>query len=306
MRFLSSTITLLLLFTNLLCRAQTDSLKNWELAGDVSLNINQVHFKHWAAGGQSALSLLGSLSYDINYQKKNVDWLNQFSGYIGASKAGKRAAFQKNHDFIEYNSRLTIAHKKRTHFVLFGNLITQMAKGYLEENPSLRVSNFFAPAYVTEGVGFEYRSLKYNSDSLFFAVISPGAAKHTIVSDPKVDGKVYGLSRANGVKSEFGIYFQTGLKKQLLERTILCTQLQLYTNYLQNFGNIDVNWKTQLIVAANKWINIKLMTHLVFDDDFNLPAFTDLNADGLVEVAATGPKLQFMEILGVGIVIKLN
>ena len=305
MRFLSLIITLALLFTGLSGRAQTASQKNWESAGDVSLNINQVHLKNWAPGGQSALSLLGSLGYHANYQTKSIAWLNQFSGYFGAVKAGKGADLQKNHDFLEYNSRLSIAHKKRTHFVLFGNVITQLAKGYLENNKAHRISNFFAPAYVTEGVGFEYRSLKYSADSLFFAVISPAAAKHTIVSDPRVNGKIYGLSSTNGVRSELGVYFQAGLKKQILERTNLSTQLQLYSNYLKNFGNIDVNWRTQLTVAANKWINLQLMTHLVFDDDSNLPAFTDLNADGFTEVTATGPKLQFMEILGVGVVIKL-
>jgi len=305
MRFFSFIITLLLLFTSFICRAQTDSIKHWQLAGDISLHVNQVHLENWAPGGQSSLSLLGSISYHFNYQKDRVAWINQFSGYFGGIKAGKGADLQKNHDFFEYNSRLSIAHKKRTHYVFFGNVITQVAKGYLENNKSKRVSSFFAPAYLTEGIGVEYRSLKYSTDSLFFAVISPLAVKHTIVSDPMVDGTIYGLSSANGVKSELGLYFQTGLKKKILERTILSTQLQLYTNYLNDFGNIDVNWKTILIVEANKWINIQLMTHLVFDDDTMQIAFTDLDADGFAEVTASGPKLQFMEVLGVGIVFKL-
>ena len=164
----------------------------------------------------------------------------------------------------------------------------------------------FSPGYITEGVGYEYRDENFKTDSRFFFVFAPLAGKQTIVLDDNIDGSLYGLKSLNGVRHELGMYLQTGLKRKILERTYLSTDLQLYTNYLYDFGNIDVNWKTALSVHANKWISMHLMASLVYNDDTKVPQFADLNGDGINEPAGAAKKLQLMQILGLGVSIKLK
>jgi len=289
-------------------KAQTDSLNFWHTSGKSSIQLNQAHFSNWAGGGHTAISLSGSLEYDAFYQKGSTGWINSYAQFYGISKLGKGTNFKKNHDIVELNSRVSFAHKKRTHFIAFTNVLTQIAKGYNGEagDNSNHVSNMFSPGYITEGLGYEYRDDNYKTDSLFFVVFAPLTGKQTIVLDDNVDGTMYGLSSLNGVRNELGMFLQAGFKRKILERTFLSTDLQLYTNYLSEFGNIDVNWRTALAVHANKWITMQLMANLVYNDDTKVPQFADLNSDGFNEAVGVSRKLQLMQTLGLGVTIKLK
>lgn len=289
-------------------KAQTDSLRFWQSSGKGSIQLNQTHFSNWASGGHTGISISGSLEYDAFYQKGSTGWINSYSQFYGISKLGKGTDFKKNHDVVDLNSRLSFAHTKRTHFILFTNVLTQIAKGYHEAagGNSNHSSSIFSPGYITEGFGYEYRDKNFKTDSLFFVIFSPLAGKQTIVLDDNIDGSMYGLKSLNGVRHELGMYLQAGLKRKILERTYLSTDIKLYTNYLYEFGNIDMNWKTALSVHANKWISMQLMASLVFDDDTKLPQFADLNGDGINEAVGVAKKLQLMQILGLGVTIKLK
>ncbi len=289
-------------------KAQTDSLRFWHTSGKSSIQLNQAHFSNWAGGGHTAISLSGSLEYDAFYQKGKTGWINTYAQFYGISKLGKGTNFRKNHDIVELNSRVSFAHKKRTHFIAFTNVLTQVAKGFSGEagDNSNHVSSLFSPGYITEGLGYEYRDENYKTDSLFFVVFAPIAGKQTIVLDNNVDGTLYGLKSSNGVRSEMGMFIQAGFKRKILERTFLSTDLQLYTNYLSEFGNIDVNWRTALAVHANKWITMQLMANLVYNDDTMVPQFADLNSDGFNEAVGVSRKLQLMQTLGLGVTIKLK
>lgn len=298
-------LTISIIFLASFAKAQIDTVKHWQTSGKVSVQLNQSHFSNWAGGGHTALSLSGNLELDANYQKGKLSWINKISEFYGISKLGKGTKFFKNHDVLEINSRLTLAHKPRTHFVVFGNLISQLANGYHQEADGLhRISGFLSPAYITEGLGYEFRSLKFTPDNQFFVVLSPLAGKQTVVLSKKIEETNFGLQSQNSVRHEFGAYLQGGLKKEVLERTHISTQVLFFTNYTEDFGNVDVNWKTQLEVLANKWISMTLTTHLVYDHDVSLPTFEDVNFDGDKEVVSLGPKLQFMEVLGLGLTAK--
>lgn len=78
------------------------------------------------------------------------------------------------------------------------------------------------------------------------------------------------------------------------------TKLELFSNYLNNPQNIDVNWETLLSMKVNKYISATFSTTLIYDHDINIPV--DKNNDGVVEKA--GPRVQFREVLGVGLSYK--
>ena len=61
-------------------------------------------------------------------------------------------------------------------------------------------------------------------------------------------------------------------------------------------GLIQLGWETQIAFKVNKYITANVNTHLLYDDDINIAV--DKNKDGLLE--ASGPRVQFKEILGVG------
>ena len=65
------------------------------------------------------------------------------------------------------------------------------------------------------------------------------------------------------------------------------TKIDLFSNYLKDPQNIDVNWENILALKVNKYISINVNTQLVYDAD--------------VKINNGKAKVQFKEILGVGI-----
>ena len=56
---------------------------------------------------------------------------------------------------------------------------------------------------------------------------------------------------------------------------------------------MDVRWEVQLNMAINKWFSTTLSTNLLYDNDVKIA-----QKDG-----TAGPRVQFKEVLGVGLQI---
>lgn len=70
----------------------------------------------------------------------------------------------------------------------------------------------------------------------------------------------------------------------------------MFSNYLHNPQNIDIDWETLLAVKVSKWITMNLTTTLLYDDDIKVAV--DRNNDGVMDGEAV--RTQFKEVLGVG------
>jgi len=76
--------------------------------------------------------------------------------------------------------------------------------------------------------------------------------------------------------------------------------VDLFSNYLHNPQNIDVNWQVLINMKVNKFLSASITTHIIYDDDIMIPL--DRNEDGITE--GKGPRTQFKEVLGVGLSYK--
>ena len=72
--------------------------------------------------------------------------------------------------------------------------------------------------------------------------------------------------------------------------------LSLYTDYINSFGNIDVDWEINFDLTINKYVSANVGSHFLFDDD--IKSKKDTNNDGTFELS--GPKIQVKQVLGVG------
>ena len=77
-----------------------------------------------------------------------------------------------------------------------------------------------------------------------------------------------------------------------LENVNLITTADFFTPYNKDFGNVDVNWDVLISMKINKVLSATLNMTLKYDND--VKTFTD-------EGVERGPKVQFKEILGVGL-----
>ena len=81
----------------------------------------------------------------------------------------------------------------------------------------------------------------------------------------------------------------------------LTSSLGMFSNYIENPENVDINWDLLILMKVNKFITASINTNLIYDDDVNITR--DKNGDGINEI--NGPRTQFKEIIGIGFSYKL-
>jgi hypothetical protein len=81
----------------------------------------------------------------------------------------------------------------------------------------------------------------------------------------------------------------------------LGTKIELFSNYLDRPQNIDVNWEMLIGMKINKLLSASISTQLIYDNDIPVPIERDVNG---IKVSDVGPRLQFKEILALGLSYK--
>jgi hypothetical protein len=271
--------------------AEPDSLKAWKFGGNGLLNVSQAAFSNWAAGGDNSLGLDAAVNLKANYRKGRHAWVNSLDlaygfQYLGI---GDDAEFRKTNDKLEFTTAYGYRMKEKGKWLLSGlvNFKTQFAPGYNYPDDSTLISKFMAPGYLIAGVGFSYVPAKW-----VYFYLSPASVRMTFVMDDSLSAQgQFGVDPGKNLKTEFGAYFRADMNKDLATNINLASTLELYTNYLKDFGNIDVNWNLLLTMKVNKWLAASINTQFIYDDDINI---SNQGGHG-------GPKLQFKEIIGVGL-----
>jgi hypothetical protein len=302
---------LLLLFTGFIASAQTrDSTKNWIKGGDLGLSFSQSSFTNWAAGGENAVSLTAYTNVFSNYKKGNNAWDNSLSLAYGLLQSGHTAP-RKNEDKIDFTSKYgRLAFLKHWYYTAMVNAKTQFADGYNYPDDSTVISRFAAPAYVLASLGLDYKT----ADGTFSLFLSPATLKSTIVNDTRLaNAGAYGVEAAEldtagvvikegkKVRYELGGYVRAQYKRDIAKNVNLATKLELFSNYLDNPQNIDVNWEILLNMKINKFMTANVATQMIYDHDIPVPVERQENG---IKVMGTGPRLQFKEVLSLGLSYK--
>lgn len=273
----------------------------WDKGAKGTFLLNQVTLSNWQAGGQNSVSGNLALNFFANYYHKKWRWANRLD--IGYGKQWANDLLIKTDDRFELNSRADRTISKNWSASLNLNFRTQFENGFENPEDLVPISTFLAPAYTILGIGFTY-----SPSDKFSVFLSPATMKYTLVNDQRLaDLGSYGVEAAeidtNGTiitsgkkhRIEVGAYVNAYFKTPVMKNITFESKLDLFSNYLNNPQNIDVNWENGLFMKVNKYITVNLVAHLIYDDDI---LFTD--ADGV------GPRTQFRQSLGVGLSYQLR
>ena len=268
-----------------------DSLKAWFVTGSGLLTLSQAAFSNWSAGGENSVGLDAAINLKANYRKGRHAWANTLDLGYGFQflGIGDNAEFRKTNDKLELTTAYGYQLKEEGKWLLSGlvNFKTQFANGYAYPDDSTVISKFMAPGYLVAGVGITYVPAKW-----VYFYLSPASARMTFVLDDTLSAQgQFGVDPGKNMRTEFGAYFRGDMNKDLAKNINLASTLELYTNYLKDFGNIDVNWNVLLTMKVNKWLAATINTQVIYDDDINIS-----NQGG-----KGGPKTQFKELIGVGL-----
>ncbi len=280
----------------------------WEKENSFGLNVSEVAFVNWNAGGDNAVSGLGFLKLARKYKFGNFQWDNNSELRYGLNaQAGRK--LRKTEDVIRLSSNLGF--KKDTisnwFYSVQLNFNTQFSNGYKYPDRDTPISRFMAPGYLLFGAGTSFISKNQN----FNLYMSPLTQKSTFVLDQRLaDNGAFGVKKAvlddNGNvitpgenhMMELGILITNNLNYTIATNINLKSRLNLYTDYLNDFGNVDVDWEVNLVMKVNKFISTTLSTQLIYDDDI---LFDTVSNDNGTIVDPGIPKIQFKQVLGIGV-----
>jgi hypothetical protein len=282
------------------------TVSNWKKKNSVGFDLTQIAFVNWNAGGTSSVAGLLKGNFTRIRSDINSEWVNELSFRYGLNKQDGTET-RKSDDEFRFNT--SFGYRKDTisnwYFSSKFNFKTQFSNGYKYPDTENPISKPFAPAYTFLGVGADY----YVKKKQFNIYISPFTLKNTLVLDQELaDSGAFGMEEAtydsdgnkitSGEKSrtELGFLVSNYYKKEVWKNITMENRLTLYTDYLNNFGNIDVEWRLQFDLVVNQYVKANIGMHLIYDDDVK----TIEEVDGKqVETAA---KVQLKEAIGIGMV----
>lgn len=270
----------------------------WKNKNSIALDINEVAFVNWNAGGTNSIAGLLKIYFERNYKKIHTLWENKISVRYGLNEQESKGLI-KTDDEIKLSSSFGYRRDTVSNWYYSGrfNFNTQFTNGYKYPDTSTPISRFFAPAYVFLGVGAQF-SLKPQNLSVY---LSPLTLKSTFVLDQELaNGGAFGVVKGRKSRHEFGALVQGSWDTEVFKNVAMTNQLSLYSDYLNDFGNIDVDWVLKFQFKINDFLEANFRTHLIYDDDIKHKE--DTNGDGQLEVV--GPRVQFKQQLGIGVMYR--
>ncbi|MGB0836906.1 MAG: DUF3078 domain-containing protein [Flavobacteriaceae bacterium] len=272
---LLTALTLFSLNLGLFAQDQTNPTKQgWNTDGVFTILMNQSAFSNWVAGGENNFAANLNLNYNFNFYQGNFAWENKLLGSYGFTKNQQSAYTKKTDDQLNYLSVMSLRGDTGKHFSFMTNFKTQFYKGYTyytgDDGNEYRDLNtkFFSPAYLMFGPGLLIESVKNLSLN-----ISPANAKFTFVSKDftsqpgYVDGSYFGVDAFKGSRFELGFNTTATYKVTLMENVTMENLLTLYSNYLEDPQNIDIDYTMNIIMKINKLLSTNFTFQAIYDDN---------------------------------------
>ena len=275
----------------------------WKFLSEASFVFNQAMIKNWVQGGESNISTVLDITGTASYTNKDLKMKWDNAGRIKFGLiTGAGSGIRKNIDQIEFISKFNNKAFGKFDFSTLLLFTTQLAYGYKYPNDSVVVSKFFNPASLTIGLGLDYKP--NDNTSINFAPLS---YKGTFVPDTAmIDPTKHGLMSNQRSRHEPGMSAQINHKTTLFDQVTMVNKLRLFTNYIDNPLNIDIDWEMIATARLNWYTDIRLNTHLIYDDDTLIPVLDEdgeqvLNNDGSPRKV---PKVQFKELIGISVIFR--
>lgn len=291
---------------------------NWSQKNQLGFDISEIAFVNWSAGGTSSISGLFKGEFGRTYTKKNHKWVNELIVKYGLNKQDG-TEIRKTDDALQFNS--TYGFRKDTasnwYYSSKLNFNTQFTNGYNYPNRDVAISKPFAPAYIFLGAGAENANKQKNRVFYFSPITlkttlvldqylanqgSFGVKKAVYATDPLDPTQQILIEEGQKVKAEFGILFTGYMKNEIYKNVFYENRLSLYTDYLNKFGNVDIDYDTRLDLVVNAYVKANIGVHLIYDDDIKTKKDVIDPTTGNKTQVNDGPRMQLRQVLGVGLV----
>jgi hypothetical protein len=262
--------------------APPTSASPWTNELQTGINLNQSSFSdNWTAGGVNSVAVGLFLNGKANYKHEKHEWTNDLQLQYG-NVQNKGQSMRKNADRIFFETKYSYKFSSQWALFASANFMSQFDAGFtyfrlkdstgteFGEEQSRRISDFMAPAYLTEALGLEYKPVSY-----FSAQLGVGALRQTFVLDetlyttPGNDSTIqYGVKRGENIRNQAVFQFVANFDKEIMKNVTLKARYLALADYekLNNQGIVQ-RLDASLVAKVNKYINVNLTTVLLYDFD---------------------------------------
>ena len=273
-----------LALTAAVATAQEEAAKpagNWTTSTTPALKVSEHLFDNWSKSGNSTFDITSTFFGNYKYTHPKYVWDNVADlayGYGWQDLEPEGVLFEtrrKSNDKIDLTSAISWNAYKGWGASFTANLKTQFGagreyEGILDKEGTV-VSHFFAPAYLTTALSFEYKKTDWSvslsfltgkttfvcDDSLILQGYDYGVIQNDI-DDPK---KPFDINNPDTYKNINHAYFALGsyikaqyLKKDLLPNLDLYARIELFYDY---WKSTNMNWEEIMDPTKTSWSDIK-------------------------------------------------
>jgi Protein of unknown function (DUF3078) len=254
---------------NLFAQEVKKDTSYWVKKTQVGANLNQASFSNWAGGGQASKGLNLFFNTKGDYAKEKMLWTNDLQMQFGVLDNGSGA--RKSIDRLFFDSK--VGYKISKTWNLFGNINfqSQFTPTYNYDKSGIRtdkVSNLFAPAFITESIGLEWKPKPY-----FSMQFAPGAVRQTIVSDDEVKftkekpNQRYGVAEGKSIRNEIAIMqLVANFDKDIAKNVNMKLRYQMFAS-VDDLAAIDNRLDAKFAAKINKYLSATFDLILLYDQD---------------------------------------
>ncbi len=263
-----------------------DTLDNeWATTWVLGLNASQSTFNNWAAGGQNNVSTTAFTRVNGAYRQGKFTYGYVFNVRYGITNIeGEESRKTADRLAIKHRAAYILNDENTMNAFAQISFTTQFYDGYDYSNePRTRISDFMAPGYFSESIGYAYTPTDYVSFEAGLAL------KQTIVNDEAiVQEKGYGVAPGDNVFSEGGLQLAVNFSKEILKNVNYTSSLETFNNVNKSLASTDVAWANELTGKINDYLTASFQLEMIYDDD------------------VVADELQTRQILAAGLLVNLR
>jgi len=277
--------------------------------------------EYWSGGGLGSTTIAGILNtYSNKAYANGAAWDNSLRLDYGVAKVENTNGenFTKSSDVFDFISKYgtPVKNSDKWFYSAAFNVLTQLTDtrtAFVEETGDYQQligvdeqgiygtnqSGFLAPGDISLGLGFDYKP-----NDNFSAFVGPTSVKLRVIADDAIaNSLLFGNELGESTRFEAGASALANYNTSLLTDDMLSFQtgLKLFSNYLEDPQNVDVNWNTVTSLNPWKFMTITYTTDLAYDDNKQFTTLANGEAIGGVTEG-----IQFRNVLGIGLIHKFG
>ena len=264
-------IIALFISSNLHAQEAAKDTSYWKKSSQFGANFSNAGFSDWVAGGQNATGFNIFFNTKGEYARDKTTWANDLQLQYGILDNG--SGTRKSIDRLFFDTKVGRKLSKVWSLVGGLNFQTQFTPGYkygATSDKDIKISNLFAPAFITEYIGFEWKPKPF-----FNIVFAPGAFRQTIVSDENVFLKndkgvlqpAYGVPVGKSLQNDVAIMqIVASFDKDVAKNVNVKLRYQLFID-ANKPANSDNRLDAKLAAKINKYFSATFDLILLYDDD---------------------------------------